>query len=59
MNRAVIYEAFGGPEVLEVRESQSKPDRGVVAIETRGFNQDRERVIILRRRFLAPKRGTE
>ena len=42
--------------MLEKRESASKPDRGIVAIETRGFNQDRARVIVLRRRFLAPKR---
>jgi acyl dehydratase len=48
---------YAESEVLEMRESASKPDRGIVAIETRGFNQDRERVIVLRRRFLAPKRG--
>ena len=40
-----------------MRESASKPDRGMVAIETRGFNQKRERVIVLRRRYLTPKRG--
>jgi acyl dehydratase len=43
--------------VLEKRESAGKPDRGIVAIETRGFNQNRGRVIALRRRFLAPKRN--
>lgn len=48
---------YAESEVLELRESSSKPDRGVVAIETRGFNQNRERVIVLRRAFLAPKRG--
>jgi acyl dehydratase len=48
---------YAESEVLELRESASKPDRGIVAIETRGFNQDRERIIVLRRRFLAPKRG--
>jgi len=48
---------YAESEVLEMRESKSKPDRGVVAIETRGFNQNRERVIVLRRAFLAPKRG--
>ena len=47
---------YAESEVLEKRESTSKPDRGIVAIETRGFNQNRERVIVLRRRFLAPKR---
>ena len=47
---------YAESEVLEMRESQSKPDRGIVAIETRGFNQNQERIIVLRRRFLAPKR---
>ena len=48
---------YAESEVLEMRESKSKTDRGIVAIETRGFNQNRERVIVLRRTFLAPKRG--
>ena len=50
---------FAETEVLEVRPSASKPDRGIVAVETRGFNQNKERVIVLRRRYLAPKKGTE
>jgi len=49
---------YAESEVLEMRESESKPDRGIVAIETRGYNQNRERIIVLRRRFLAPKRGS-
>jgi acyl dehydratase len=48
---------YAESEVLEKRESSSKPDRGIVAIETRGFNQNHERVIVLRRRYLTPKRG--
>jgi acyl dehydratase len=44
-------------EVLEARESASKQDRGLVRIETRAFNQNGERVIWLRRTFLAPKRS--
>lgn len=59
----VVFEAavFAGDtvyaesEVLEKRESASKPDRGTVTIETRGFNQSRERVLWLRRRFLVPR----
>jgi len=47
---------YAESEVLKKRDSASKPDRGVVAIETRGFNQNRERIIVLRRRFLAPKK---
>jgi acyl dehydratase len=46
---------YGESEVLDKRESASKPDRGIVHIETRGFNQRGERVITLRRSFLAPK----
>ena len=46
---------YGESEVLETRSSASKPDRGVVHIETRGFNQRGELVIVLRRKFLAPK----
>jgi acyl dehydratase len=48
---------YAETEVLELRESASKPDRGIVYIETRAFNQKGERVLVLRRRFLAPKRG--
>ena len=47
---------YAESEVLDKRESASKADRGIVHIETRGFNQDGERVIVLRRSFLAPKR---
>jgi acyl dehydratase len=47
---------YAESEVLEVRESASKPDRGIVHVETRGFNQHGERIIVLRRKFLAPKR---
>jgi len=50
---------YAESEVVEKRESASKPDRGVVAIETRAYNQNRERVLVLRRSFLAPKMGSE
>jgi len=49
---------YAESEVLEKRESASKPDRGIVAIETRGFNQRRERIVVLRRRLLAPRRNS-
>ena len=41
-------------EVLDVRVSKSKPDRGVICVETRGFNQKNERVLTFRRRVLIP-----
>jgi len=50
---------YAESEVLEKRESASKPDRGSVAVETRGFNQKQERVLVLRRRYLAAKRGAD
>src|SRR5215471_9455094 len=49
---------YAESEVLEKRESASKPDRGIVEIETRGYNQNRERIIVLRRKYLVPKKGT-
>src|ERR671937_217300 len=45
--------------VLEVRESASKPDRGVVKVETRAYNQRGERVCIFTRRVLVHKRTPE
>ena len=48
---------YGESEVLETRVSASKPDRGIVHIETRGHNQRGEVVIVLRRKFLVPRRA--
>jgi acyl dehydratase len=42
--------------VVEKRESSSRPDRGVVTVETRGFNQHGEEVCFFRRKVLVPKR---
>ncbi len=49
---------YGESEVLETRVSASKPDRGIVHVETRGHNQRGELVIVLRRKFLVPRRAT-
>jgi acyl dehydratase len=49
---------YAETEVLDKRESKSKLDRGIVAVETRGYNQNKVRTIVLRRSFLAPKKGT-
>jgi len=49
---------YAESEVLDKRESASKPDRGIVGVETRGYNQHHERVIVLRRHYLAPRKGT-
>jgi itaconyl-CoA hydratase len=42
--------------VIEVTPSSSKPDRGVVYVETHGVNQKGEQVLKLRRRVLVPRR---
>jgi acyl dehydratase len=43
--------------VIEKRESSSRPDRGVVTVETRGFNQRGEEVCFFRRKVMVPKRA--
>ena len=42
--------------VLDVRESESKPDRGVVTVETKATNQRGEIVMRFRRSVLVPRR---
>lgn len=42
--------------VLDVRESESKPDRGVVTVETRATNQRGETVMRFHRSVLVPRR---
>ncbi len=42
--------------VIEKVESSSKPDRGIVTVETRGFNQRGEEVCFFRRKVMVPKR---
>ena len=49
---------YAETRVLEKRESSSRPDRGVVTVETRGYNQDGVEVLYFRRKALVPKRGT-
>lgn len=44
-------------EVLDVRESKSKADRGLVYVETIAYNQERKAVLRFRRKVLIAKRG--
>ena len=48
---------YAESEILEKTESRSKPDRGVVHVETRARNQRDEVVLTLRRRVLIPRRA--
>lgn len=43
--------------VIDKRESRSKTDRGIVYVETIGYNQKNEAVISFRRHVLIKKRG--
>lgn len=43
-------------EILEVRESKSKSDRGVIYVETRAYNQNKEEVLRFRRHVLIQKK---
>ena len=43
--------------VLEKVESTSKTDRGIVTVETRGFNQRGEEVCYFRRKVMVPRRN--
>jgi acyl dehydratase len=47
---------FAETEILEVRESESKPDRGVVKVRTDVYNQRNEKVATFRRAVLVPRR---
>lgn len=48
---------YAETRVLEVVESKSKPDRGVVTVETKGFNQNGDEVCYFRRKVLVWKRA--
>jgi len=44
--------------VLDVQPSKSKPDRGVVTVESKGFNQHGQEVCYFRRRVMVWKRDS-
>ena len=46
---------YGESEILETRTT-SRGDRGIVYTESRAFNQNGDKVLTLRRRFLVPRR---
>lgn len=47
---------YAESRIADLRESTSKPDRGLVFVESRGFNQRGETVLTLKRTILVPKR---
>ena len=48
---------YAESEVLEKRESNSRPTQGIVSVRTLGKNQDGAVVMCYDRSFLVPKRG--
>jgi acyl dehydratase len=48
---------YGQTEVLDKKESTSKDDRGVVHVETKGYNQDGVLICTFRRKVMIPKRS--
>jgi len=48
---------YSHSEVLETRESKSRPNAGIVRVRTTGVNQDRTPVIEFTRTFMIWKRG--
>lgn len=49
---------YAETRVLDKWESSSKPDRGIVYVETRAFNQRGETVLTLKRKVLVPKQNS-
>lgn len=50
---------YSKTEILEKIDSKSKNDRGIVYVETTGYNQDKVDVIKFRRKILIKKRNHE
>jgi acyl dehydratase len=48
---------YGESEVMDKRESRSRPGQGIVTIVTRGHNQDGTMVCTFKRNMLIPARG--
>jgi itaconyl-CoA hydratase len=48
---------YAQSEVLDARESKSRPNVGIVVVETTGFNQDGTIVITFKRTLLVYRRG--
>jgi len=48
---------YSESEVLDKRESKSRPTQGIVTVRTTGKNQDGVVVMTYERAFLVPKRG--
>ena len=48
---------YATTEVMDKRESRSRPNAGIVSVLTRGINQDDTEVCVFERQILIPKRN--
>lgn len=48
---------YARTRILETKESGSKHDRGIIYVETTAYNQDKEDVLIFRRKILLKKKN--
>ena len=48
---------YAESQVLDKRDSKSRPEAGIVTVQTRGFNQDKVLVCVFDRTILVGKRG--
>ena len=48
---------YAETEILNKRESKSKPDRGIIYVKTQAFNQNGEKVLTFRRHALIMRKG--
>ncbi|MCP4424022.1 MAG: MaoC family dehydratase, partial [Chloroflexi bacterium] len=57
---APVYEGdtiYAQSELLRMRESKSRPNRGIVTVKTMGYNQDGVVVLTFKRTIMVYKRG--
>jgi acyl dehydratase len=50
---------YASSKIVGKRESATKPDRGIVSVETKGYNQKEEAVLSFRRDVMIPKRPAD
>ena len=48
---------YAESEVLDKRESKSRPTQGIVTVRTKAFNQKNEQIMVFDRTFLVAKEG--
>ena len=48
---------YARTKILDKRESKSRADRGIVYVETTGYNQHAENVLSFKRKVLIPKKS--